>query len=56
MIIVTGGARFIGSHVVDGLIRSGEKPVVLDNLISGDRSSLPRDSELEEWTLRIPRS
>ncbi len=55
MIIVTGGARFIGSHVVDGLLRSGEKPVVLDNLISGDRSNLPRNVELVEVDVADPK-
>ena len=34
-ILVTGGAGFIGSHIVDRLIEIGAHPVVLDNLISG---------------------
>ena len=33
--IVTGGAGFIGSHLVDELIQNGAKVHVLDNLISG---------------------
>ncbi len=35
-ILVTGGAGFIGSHVVDGLIDAGHEIVVLDDLSSGD--------------------
>ena len=33
--IVTGGAGFIGSHLVDNLINSGNTVIVLDNLLSG---------------------
>jgi UDP-glucose 4-epimerase len=34
-ILVTGGAGFIGSHVVDGYIREGHEVVVVDNLFTG---------------------
>ena len=34
-ILVTGGAGFIGSHLVDALIRNGHNVIVLDNLIEG---------------------
>ncbi len=34
-ILVTGGAGFIGSHIVDGLISKGYEVVVVDNLSSG---------------------
>jgi UDP-glucose 4-epimerase len=34
-ILVTGGAGFIGSHLVDGLIARGHKIIVLDSLIEG---------------------
>nr|QNO55405.1 ADP-L-glycero-D-manno-heptose-6-epimerase [Methanosarcinales archaeon ANME-1 ERB7] len=35
-IIVTGGAGFIGSHVVDRLLDAGHEVLVLDNLSSGN--------------------
>ena len=38
--LVTGGAGFIGSHVVDHLISSGKIPVVVDNLSSGKIENL----------------
>jgi len=34
-ILVTGGAGFIGSHLVDRLIKKGNRVIVLDNLSSG---------------------
>jgi UDP-glucose 4-epimerase len=38
--LVTGGAGFIGSHVVEELVRRGETVRVLDNLSSGDERNL----------------
>jgi UDP-glucose 4-epimerase len=38
--IVTGGAGFIGSHVVDALIAAGRRVRVIDNLASGRRENL----------------
>ncbi len=40
MILVTGGAGFIGSHIVDEYIRRGHQVVVLDNLSSGILSNV----------------
>jgi UDP-glucose 4-epimerase len=39
-IIVTGGAGFIASHVVDDYIVAGHKVAVIDNLSSGSRKNL----------------
>jgi UDP-glucose 4-epimerase len=38
--LVTGGAGFIGSHIVDELVRRGHRVVVLDNLSTGKESNL----------------
>lgn len=39
-VMVTGGAGFIGSHLVDALVERGEEVLVLDDLSSGRRSNL----------------
>ena len=39
-ILVTGGAGFFGSHVVDGLIAEGHEVLVVDNLTTGAAANL----------------
>ncbi len=46
-VLVTGGAGYIGSHMVQALRRAGYRTVILDNLSEGHRASV-RDAELIE--------
>ncbi len=39
-VLVTGGAGFIGSHIVDALVRRGDRVRVLDNLSTGNLANL----------------
>ena len=39
-ILVTGGAGFIGSNVVDGYIEAGHEVVVVDDLSSGSKENV----------------
>ena len=43
--IVTGGAGFIGSNLVDKLVNRGHKVIVIDNFISGKKSNLSHHSK-----------
>lgn len=43
-ILVTGGAGYIGSHVVLALLDAGYRPVVLDNLSTGNRDMVATDA------------
>jgi UDP-glucose 4-epimerase len=45
-VVVTGGAGFIGSLVVDLIAARGDTPVVVDNLSKGRREDMPVDTDL----------
>lgn len=47
-ILVTGGAGYIGSHVVEELKNSGFTPIVYDNLSTGHAAAVPEDVQLVE--------
>ena len=53
MILVTGGAGYIGSHTVKALKVAGFSPVIFDNFSTGHRSFV-RDTPLVEGDLRNP--
>ena len=44
-ILVTGGAGFIGSHVVDLLIKKGHDISIIDNLSTGKKENLNKDAK-----------
>ena len=44
--LVTGGAGFIGSHVVNLLIEKGDKVIVVDNLSNGKKENVHKDAQL----------
>jgi UDP-glucose 4-epimerase len=47
-VLVTGGAGFIGSHVVDRLVEGNYEVVVIDNLLVGERHHVPKGVRLVE--------
>ena len=52
--VVTGGAGFIGSHVVDALLERGDEVHVIDNLATGRRENLNGAATLHEHDIREP--
>ncbi len=39
-VLVTGGAGFLGSHLVDSLLSNGDEVLCVDNMFTGDKSNL----------------
>ncbi|XOA42583.1 MAG: NAD-dependent epimerase/dehydratase family protein [Candidatus Nealsonbacteria bacterium] len=54
-ILVTGGAGFIGSHLVDELIQRSYEVVVIDNLSTGKRENVNPEARLYEVDIGSPR-
>ena len=54
-VLVTGGAGFIGSHVVDRLVEEGHHVVVVDNLSSGKRKNVNRAANLYKLDIQSGR-
>jgi len=53
-ILVTGGAGFIGSHIVDGLIDKGYEVVVADNLRTGKTDNINSKAVFYNIDIRTP--
>ena len=52
--VVTGGAGFIGSHVVEALLARGDEVHVVDNLATGQRENVAAEATLHELDIREP--
>jgi UDP-glucose 4-epimerase len=55
-IVVTGGAGFIGSHVVDLYVARGHDVIVVDNLATGKRANLNPKARFVEQDIRDPKT
>lgn len=54
-ILVTGGAGFVGSHIVDAFLAAGHEVVVVDDLFTGRRENVNPDCEFHEMDIRDSR-
>jgi UDP-glucose 4-epimerase len=53
-VLVTGGAGFIGSHVVDNYINNGYQVVIVDDLSTGRKSNLNQEAIFYQLDIRDP--
>jgi UDP-glucose 4-epimerase len=53
-VVVTGGAGFIGSHVVDALVARGDDVTVVDSLVTGKRENVHERADLRVHDIREP--
>ncbi len=51
-VLVTGGAGFIGSHLVDALLAAGHETITIDNLVTGERDNIHPDVRFYEADIR----
>lgn len=54
-VLVTGGAGFIGSHLVDRLVQEGNQAIVIDNLSSGKRKQVNKKAQFYKMDIRSKR-
>ncbi len=54
-ILVTGGAGFIGSHLVDSLVKHGHQVTIVDNLITGKQENCNPRANLVRLDIRDPK-
>ena len=54
-VVVTGGAGFVGSHLVAALIRADYKVSVIDNLSTGQKKYVPRFCKFYKLDVRSPK-
>ncbi|MBS4539134.1 SDR family oxidoreductase [Clostridium sp. D2Q-11] len=51
-VLVTGGAGFIGSNIVDRLIKNGDKVIIIDNLSTGKKENINKKAIFYEKDIR----
>ena len=51
--LITGGAGFIGSHLISSIINKADKVIVLDNLLTGSKKNIEKFIKLENFEFQL---
>ena len=53
VVVVTGGAGFLGSHLCDRFIQDGLKVIAVDNLITGNLDNIKQHKTNKDFTFIV---
>ena len=56
MVLVTGGAGYVGSIVAEQLLKDGYEVIVLDNLKQGHRDAVPAAAKFVQADISVPQA
>ena len=54
-ILVTGGAGYIGSHIVENLVKTNSKVIILDNLVTGYKKLINKKAKFIQGDIKKKR-
>ena len=51
-VLITGGAGYIGSHIVEKLVKTNSKIIILDNLVTGYKTLINKKATFKKGDIK----